>query len=131
MKTIGSLRSAGLALSAGALLVACSSGSSKPASSTTSAAAGASSSASTTGTSTSTIVIKNFNYTIPSSVKAGQEFTVHNEDGVAHTFTSGSAFTVKVAAKGSASFTAPTKAGSYKITCDYHPNMHATMTVTA
>jgi plastocyanin len=128
MKNIGFLRSAALALSAGVLLAACSSGSSKTAPSTTSPA-GASSSASSTGTSTSMIMIKNFMYTIPAKVKPGQKFTVRNEDSVAHTFTSGSAFTVKVAAKGSASFTAPSKAGTYKITCDYHPNMHATMTV--
>jgi plastocyanin len=76
-------------------------------------------------------VIKNFNYTIPATAKPGQKFTVRNDDSVAHTFTSGSAFTVKVAGKGSASFTAPSKAGTYKITCDYHPAMHATMTVTA
>jgi plastocyanin len=128
MKNIGFLRSAGLALSAGALLVACSSGSSKTASSTTSPA-GASSTAASNGTASSVITIDKFKYTIPATVTPGQKFTVRNEDSVAHTFTSGSAFTVKVAGKGSASFTAPTKAGTYKITCDYHPNMHATMTV--
>jgi plastocyanin len=56
---------------------------------------------------------------------------VHNEDSQAHTVSAdtGSAFNVMVPASSTVSLTAPAKAGSYKFHCDYHSNMHGTLTV--
>ena len=55
-----------------------------------------------------------------------------NADSVAHTLTIASTgLDVKVSANGSASFTAPTKAGNYALTCDFHPAMSGTLVVTA
>jgi plastocyanin len=77
-----------------------------------------------------TITIKNFSYTVPSSVAPGAKIAVTNNDAVAHTVTLKSAkIDVMVAGNGRASVTAPTKAGTYAITCDYHSNMHANLVV--
>lgn len=57
--------------------------------------------------------------------------SVHNQDDTAHTVTadSGAAFNVNVPASGTATFTAPTRPGSYPFHCTYHANMHATLTI--
>lgn len=68
----------------------------------------------------------------PATVKAGQHVTVTNADSVPHTLTIASTgLDVKVPANGTASFTAPAKAGSYALTCDFHPSMSGTLTVTS
>ena len=77
------------------------------------------------------ITIKDYKYSGPSSVKAGTKITIKNEDPVAHTVTADSSggFDTKVDGSGTASFTAPSKAGSYKFHCTYHSNMHGTLKV--
>ncbi len=78
-----------------------------------------------------TIHIKNFAFTVPSHVSPGQKITIHNEDGEAHTVTSetGGAFNVDVPASSTATLTAPTTPGTYKFHCNFHGQMHGTLTV--
>ena len=65
------------------------------------------------------------------TVSAGATVTVKNQDSVAHTVTlTGTSLDVKVPGGGQATFTAPTAAGSYPLTCDFHASMHGTLTVT-
>ncbi|HEV3169500.1 MAG TPA: cupredoxin domain-containing protein [Actinocrinis sp.] len=54
-----------------------------------------------------------------------------NKDSVEHTVTadSGNAFDVTIPAGGTASFKAPTTAGSYPFHCTVHPFMKATLVV--
>lgn len=56
---------------------------------------------------------------------------VKNDDSVNHTVTadSGSAFDVTVNASSTATFTAPTKPGTYAYHCTFHSNMHGTLVV--
>lgn len=87
----------------------------------------------TTGsTAAATITIKNFAYNTL-TVAPGATITVVNKDAVSHTVTadngSGATFDVNVPGSGSASLTAPTKPGSYAYHCNYHANMHGTLTV--
>lgn len=77
-----------------------------------------------------TMSIVNFKYKLPATVSPGEKLKVTNADGVAHTITLEKAkIDVKIAANGTATVTAPDKAGTYPITCDYHSNMHADMVV--
>jgi plastocyanin len=82
-------------------------------------------------TASATITIKNFAYTMPSTISPGETISVHNEDDAAHTVTAdaGTAFNLTVPASGTATFTAPIRPGSYPFHCTYHANMHATLTV--
>ena len=77
------------------------------------------------------IMIKDFKYSGPSSVKPGTKITVMNGDSEAHTVTADSkgGFDVNVAPGKSATFTAPSSAGSYKFHCTFHSNMHGTLKV--
>jgi plastocyanin len=77
------------------------------------------------------ITIKDFKFTVPASVAAGTKITVKNQDAESHTVTSATAgaFNVKVDAGGTATFTAPTKAGSYPFGCMFHGNMMGTLVV--
>lgn len=78
------------------------------------------------------ISIKDYKYQVPKSVKPGAKVMVTNMDQVAHTVTadtSDSVFNLNIDAGGSASFTAPTKPGTYKFHCIYHGNMHGTLVV--
>ena len=53
-----------------------------------------------------------------------------NQDGVAHTVkVNGTPVDVTVSGGGQATFTAPATAGTYPLTCDFHPSMHGTLTV--
>lgn len=102
---------------------------------TTSAAAtppGSAPSVSTSATEAVLITIKDFKYTVPASVAPGSKITVKNEDAESHTVTSATAgaFDVKVSAGGTATFTAPTKAGSYPFVCSFHGNMMGTLVIT-
>ncbi|MGI8523626.1 MAG: cupredoxin domain-containing protein [Nocardioides sp.] len=78
------------------------------------------------------ITIKDFAFSGPSSVAPGTKITVQNEDTTAHTVTaddSSGGFDVKIDPGASATFKAPSKAGSYPFHCTYHSNMHATLKV--
>lgn len=108
------------------LLAACSSGTTSapaPAASTTAAAPAAA-----TGP---TISIADMTFTSPAAVPPGATITVTNSDGVEHSVTadSGNAFDVDVDGKGTATFTAPTKPGTYAYHCTYHPTMHGQLIV--
>ena len=78
-----------------------------------------------------TIMIQNFRYEMPASVRPGATVHVMNMDGEAHTVTadSGHAFGVTVPAGTTVTFRAPSSAGSYDVHCDYHSNMHGTLVV--
>ncbi len=68
----------------------------------------------------------------PLTVQAGQTVTVKNKDSAAHTATSSAGgFGVTVPGNGQATFTAPSKPGTYPLTCDFHPDMVGSLTVTA
>jgi plastocyanin len=77
------------------------------------------------------ITIRNYGFMVPADVSPGERVTVHNDDAVAHTVTAdaGSVFGVTVPASGTATLTAPAKAGSYPFHCTYHAEMHATLVV--
>ena len=86
----------------------------------------------TAGTAAATITIKDFAYGDPLTVAPGAAVTVTNMDTAAHTVTAdeGSAFDAQVKGSGgTATFTAPTKPGSYPYHCTYHPGMHGTLVV--
>lgn len=54
-----------------------------------------------------------------------------NKDAAAHTVTvSGTDIDQQVAGNGQNSFTAPSKPGQYKLTCDFHSQMKGSLTVT-
>ncbi|QDW29652.1 plastocyanin [Arthrobacter sp. KBS0702] len=93
----------------------------------------ASPAASATSASAATaITIRDFGYGAPLVVPAGAALTVTNMDSAEHTVSAddGSAFDVEVKGSGgTATFTAPSKPGTYAYHCRYHPNMHGTLTV--
>ena len=107
--------------------------SSSPATSEPSAsiAPGAASSTSAVATTPALITIKNFKFTIPASVAPGAKITVKNQDAQNHTVTSAtkSIFDVTVVGGGTATFTAPTKPGSYMFGCSFHANMMGTLVI--
>jgi plastocyanin len=78
------------------------------------------------------ITIQNFGFTAL-TVEPGATIIVTNKDPVDHTVTadSGNAFNVRVAAGATATFTAPTKAGTYAYHCTIHPSMHGTLVVSS
>lgn len=62
---------------------------------------------------------------------AGSRITVRNGDAAVHTVTANSgAFDVTVPEHGTATFTAPDKAGNYPFHCRPHPFMTAVLIVT-
>lgn len=76
---------------------------------------------------------KNFAF-VPAmlTVKAGEKITFTNRDGAKHSVTStdGTSFDTGLLGKDeSATFTAPTKPGSYPFYCTLHPNMKGTLVV--
>jgi plastocyanin len=78
------------------------------------------------------ITIHNFMYSVPASVAPGAKVTVKNQDAQNHTVTStnSGAFNVTVQANGgTATFTAPTKPGSYPFHCTFHADMMGTLVV--
>jgi plastocyanin len=83
-----------------------------------------------TAAATATLTIASFTLS-PLTVKGGDTITVTNADAVEHTVTIASeGIDVKVPAKGQSTFTAPTRAGTYALTCDFHKQMNGTLTVT-
>ena len=80
---------------------------------------------------TASITIKDFGFTVSGSIRPGEQVSVHNDDTTAHTVTSdaGNLFDVTVPPAATATFSAPAKAGSFPFHCDFHANMHGTLTV--
>ena len=83
------------------------------------------------GSGSGTITIEGFTFST-ASVSAGATVTVKNNSSSQHTVTqdTGGGFNVTVDPGKSATFTAPSKAGTYKFHCNIHPFMHGTLTVT-
>ena len=133
--TISARRTArAAALVAGVIaLSACGAGSSSTSSQSSpdSASSTPSPGSSDSGKSMPMITIKDFTFSGPSSVKPGARVKVTNQDSEAHTLTADSAggFDVKVDPGKSVVLTAPRKPGSYPYHCDFHSNMHSTLTV--
>jgi plastocyanin len=78
------------------------------------------------------IVIANFAYTSPASVKPGEQLIVRNNAEENHTVTSDAdnLFDVRISGGGGISkLTAPTAPGTYPFHCKYHANMHGSLTV--
>ncbi|MDH6577855.1 cupredoxin domain-containing protein [Kitasatospora sp. MAP5-34] len=139
----GATTAARLRLAFGALLLtlavsACSSSSSgsgtasaTPSISAAASASGSSAAASSTSAAAQ-ISIKNFLFSpVTLTVQPGATVTVVNNDSTAHTLTASdkSFDTGAIDAGKSATFTAPTKPGSYPYSCSIHPFMHGTLTV--
>lgn len=82
-------------------------------------------------TTSAAITIKNYGFMVPAQVSPGERITVHNDDTVAHSVTAdtGTMFNVTVPASGTATLTAPDKAGSYPFHCTYHAEMHGSLVV--
>jgi plastocyanin len=75
------------------------------------------------------ITIKDFEFTTK-PVQAGAKVTVHNDGPSQHTVTADAGgFDVTVDSGKDATFTAPSKAGTYKFHCSIHTQMHGTLTV--
>ena len=83
------------------------------------------------GAATLAVTIKDFAFMIPGPVKAGGTITVRNDDSEIHTFTLDGKNPLSVPGHSTATRTAPTQPGNHQVTCDYHGDMHATLTVTA
>ena len=80
----------------------------------------------------SQIVISNMAFTVPSSVRPGQQLTIVNKDDPNHTVTADESnlFDIRVSGGGGIqSFTAPTTPGTYPFHCKYHANMHGLLSV--
>jgi plastocyanin len=92
----------------------------------------AAASAAASATSAAAISVSGFAFAPATlTVSPGQQVTVANHDSVAHTVTAtGGAFdTGDITPGGSATFTAPAKAGDYPYDCTIHPFMKGTLTV--
>lgn len=78
------------------------------------------------------ISIDDFVFSGPGTVSPGGEITVSNNDSEAHTVTADDgSFDVTVPGGASATFTAPSEAGSYGFFCKFHGNMKGSLTVGA
>ena len=65
------------------------------------------------------------------TLKAGAKFKVVNKDGADHTYhVAGTKVDPLVRARSTLLLTAPTKPGTYKVSCDFHPTMHGLLVVT-
>jgi plastocyanin len=121
---------AALLLMAALLLGGCAPGGGSPGTGT--APSGAASSSAGAPNAAASITIKDFKYGEPITVAPGAVVTVTNMDSAPHTVTAqeGKAFDVEVGGSGAtATFTAPSKPGSYPYFCTIHPNMKGTLTV--
>ncbi|KUH81478.1 MULTISPECIES: cupredoxin domain-containing protein [unclassified Mycobacterium] len=78
------------------------------------------------------IVITDYAFAVPPSVKPGERITVVNKADGAHSVTAdqGNLFDIRVSGGGGIStLVAPAQPGSYAFHCKYHANMAATLTV--
>lgn len=99
---------------------------------TTASTASAPASAPAPASAAVTITIKDFAYGDPLTVAPGATVAIVNMDTAAHTVTAddGPAFDAEAkGGGGTATFTAPSKPGSYPYHCTFHPGMHGTLIV--
>jgi plastocyanin len=77
------------------------------------------------------IVISNMTFTVPPSVRPGQQLTIVNKDDSNHTVTAdNNQFDIRISGGGGMqSFAAPTTPGTYPFHCKYHADMHGLLTV--
>jgi plastocyanin len=78
------------------------------------------------------IVISHMAFTVPASVRPGQQLTIVNKDETNHTVTAdeNQLFDIRISGGGGTNtFTAPMTPGTYPIHCKYHANMHGMLTV--
>ena len=77
------------------------------------------------------IAITNFAYRVSGPVAPGATVRVTNDDTIEHTVTadSGHGFDVAVQPGKTVTFAAPNTAGRYQFHCDFHSDMHGTLTV--
>jgi len=77
------------------------------------------------------IMIKDYKFTVPTSVPAGATVKVVNGDSMAHsvTATAGGGFDITIAGGATATFKAPAMAGSYDFDCMFHGNMKGVLVV--
>lgn len=77
-----------------------------------------------------TLTISDFNFTAV-TVSPGATVAVENQDDFPHTVTAddGSFDTGNIDSSGSTTFQAPDTPGTYEITCNIHPQMSGTVTV--
>ena len=71
-------------------------------------------------------------YTVPTSVRPGQQLTIVNNDDPNHTVTAdqNNLFDIRVSGGGGVEpFTAPMAPGTYPFHCKYHATMHGSLTV--
>ncbi|WP_199279205.1 cupredoxin domain-containing protein [Arthrobacter sp. CAN_A2] len=96
-----------------------------------SAGAGMSASADAAPAEEAVITIADFEYEMPDSIAPGAEITVINDDDAPHTVTAdgGGEFNVNVPAGETVTFTAPDKAGEYKVICTFHPEMSGMLVI--
>ncbi len=126
---------AALACSACLLVAGCSSspsssyGSSPTPNPSSSSAPPSHSAKATQAASSATLTISGFAFS-GLTVKPGQKVTVVNDDTAEHTVNvHGAGIDVTVPGSSEATFKAPTDPGDYALTCDFHPDMHGTLTV--
>lgn len=134
------MKLAAAAATVSVLLTACgssgtsSSAPSTPASTPVTTAASSTHVPSPTPASAGGITINSFKFAGELTVAAGSHVTVTNNDTVAHTLTDKTHHlfdTGNIAGGGgTATFTAPSKPGTYKFGCTYHPDMAGVLTVT-
>lgn len=130
------LRIAVSALFVAIVIAACSSNDNAGTSSPTTAPAGAAATTADTGAAATTtadsggsqaaaVTIQNFKFGAPLTVKPGATVTVTNQDSAQHNAVADDgSFKTPLLAKGeSATFTAPSKAGTYKYSCTVHASM--------
>jgi plastocyanin len=125
------------ALVATVALTGCSSSSpassplSSPSSSTGDSAGAHSSASAGAAHDAASITIKNFAFHVSGTVMPAATVRITNDDSIAHTVTadSGHAFDVTIAPSKSATLTAPRKTGTYKFHCNFHSDMHGTLTI--
>lgn len=95
--------------------------------------AGAGSTSAGSARTATSITIKNFAYQVSGPAAPGATVHVTNDDTTEHTVTadSGHGFDVAVPPGKTATFTAPHAAGRYRFHCNFHSDMHGTLTVTS
>ncbi|MFC7449891.1 cupredoxin domain-containing protein [Rhodococcus daqingensis] len=78
-----------------------------------------------------TIMITDFKFDVPTTVRPGAEISVVNGDAVEHTMTSdvGGVFDEVVDGNDTTTFNAPMAPGSYPFHCTRHPDMQAILVV--